>query len=49
MILKDIINKHEPVKAACEDTKYTKNTETETEKELRKNSSQHRRGEEKLR
>lgn len=26
MILKDIINKHEPVKAACEDTKYTKNT-----------------------
>lgn len=32
MILKDIINKHEPVKAACEDTKYTKNTETETEK-----------------
>lgn len=46
MILKDIINKHEPVKVACEDTKYTKNTETE--KELKKNSSQNRRGEEKL-
>lgn len=46
MILKDIINKHEPVKAACEDTKYTKNAETE--KELKKNSSQNRRGEEKL-
>lgn len=48
MILKNIINKHEPVKAACEDTKYTKNAETETEKELKKNSSQNRRGEEKL-